>query len=139
MHIGPLGLESLQRRTPRKKMAEVAIRASGAYGERRANPRFPLRCPVQLKFDSHERAPQIVALTENVSVGGILLETPEPIPLNSQVGFVISVHTPLNTLRLKSTGRVLRWEEHPSGSGFWIAIQCKRPIRILSTAHLQLM
>jgi PilZ domain len=125
----------------RKKIAKLAVQASAAAAklEHRANLRFPLRFAVKVKFGGNDTVLKIEALTENVSAGGILLQTLEPIPRNSEVGFVIDVRNTFMSLRLKSTGRVVRRENHPSGKGFWIAIQCDRPIQILRAVPSQCM
>jgi PilZ domain len=123
----------------RKEIAKLAIKASAAKPECRANPRFPIHFPVYVQFGGNDIVRKIEALTENVSTGGILLQSLEPIPRNSEVEFVISIRNTLMSLRLKSTGRVVRREEHSSGIGFWIAIQCDRPIRILKAVRSQFM
>jgi PilZ domain-containing protein len=119
----------------RKTIITPAIKVSAAKPERRGNPRFALCCPADVKFGSNDIVHEIQAWTKNVSTGGILLESPERITPNSHVEFVINIRRSFTTLRLKSTGRVVREERLSSGKGFWIAIQCERPIRLLSTVR----
>jgi PilZ domain len=113
-----------------KTIVTPAIKVSVTKPERRGNQRFALYCPTDLKFGSNDIIHEIRVWTKNVSTGGILLESPERITPNSHVEFVINIRKNLTTLRLKSTGRVVREERLSSGRGFWIAIQCKRPIRL---------
>ena len=103
--------------------------------QERKHPRFRLNYPVQLKFGGDGELQELEAMSNNISLGGVLLQAPWPVPQNSDVEFVMTVHksgTP-GPIRLKGAGRVVRLEEHSSGRGFGIAIECKRPIyQILS-------
>ena len=116
-----------------KKVAGLANITSVTTIERRAHPRFILRCPAHVTFGGNGVRRQIEASTENVSTGGILLQSAEPIPGNSEVEFVITVRETQKPVRLKGAGEVVRLEKRPSGRrGFAIAVKCKRPIRVLS-------
>jgi PilZ domain len=99
---------------------------------KRKHPRFPLNYPVQLKF-SADGDTELEAMSNNISLGGILLQAAWPAPQNRDVEFVMTVPRTPRPIRLKGAGRVVRIEQHSSGRGFGIAIECKRPIhRILN-------
>ena len=103
--------------------------------QKRKHPRFPLNYPVQLKFGGDEELQELEAMSKNISLGGVLLQAPWPVPQNCEVEFVMTVHKSRTRrpIRLKGAGRVVRLEQYSSGRGFGIAIECKRPIyRILS-------
>jgi len=101
----------------------------------RKHPRFALRYPVHLTFGGPGALQQLDALSENISVSGILLDTTLPVPQNCGVKFVMTIQRSKKQrpMRLKGSGRVVRVEQHPSGERFGVAIQCTRPIyRMLS-------
>jgi hypothetical protein len=96
----------------------------------RKHPRFILNYPVQLKFRS-ENAPQIVGATShNISLGGVLLYASQPVPQGSKVEFLMTISQGATgeSIRLKSTGRVVRIEHDSLGTGYEVAIEWKRRI-----------
>jgi len=100
----------------------------------RKHPRFPLDYPVQLRFWGDGEQQELEALSNNISQGGVLLQSPSPVPPNCEVEFVMTIQRSKTRkpIRLKGAGRVVRLEEHRPERGFGIAIECKRPIhRIL--------
>ena len=106
------------------------INNASIRNQERKHPRFPLEYPVQLKFRDDGERQELKAMSNNISQGGVLLQTPSPVPPNCEVEFVMTIqrsktHKPI---RLKGAGRVVRLEQHLSGRRFGIAIACKRPI-----------
>jgi hypothetical protein len=99
--------------------------------QKRKHPRFPLNYPVRLKFGGDGELQELEAMSTNISLGGVLLQAPSPVPPNCEVEFVMTIQrsTSQKPVRLKGAGRVVRVEQHFSGRGFGIAIEYKRPIR----------
>ena len=95
----------------------------------RKEPRFPLRCRVRLAFSEGTEA-QLVGVTQNVSLGGVLLESPSYIPENCLVSFNIVPERGqmLGPLEFAGTGRVTRVQPDPPGTGYLIALKCAHPI-----------
>jgi hypothetical protein len=98
--------------------------------QRRKHPRFQLNYPVQLKVAGEGGFQELEAMSDNISLGGLLVQAARPVPQNCAVEFVMTVQRSgmSRPIRLKSSGRVVRVEEHSAGIGFGIAIECKRPI-----------
>lgn len=106
--------------------------------QQRKHMRFVMRYPVHLTFGGHGALHQLDALSENISVGGILLETALPVPQKSGVEFVMTIQRSQKNrpIRLKGSGQVVRVEHHPSREGFRVAIQCARAMyRMLSVVR----
>jgi PilZ domain len=105
-----------------------SVRSPNA-GPERKHPRFPLRCPVQLRFEQAGKSQEMESLSRNVSLGGVLLDAPTPLPADCAVEFVMSLPTAKRkkVIHLKGTGRVIRIEQDASGT-FGIAVQCTRPM-----------
>lgn len=95
----------------------------------RKEPRFPLRCRVRLSFSEDTEA-QLVGVTQNVSLGGVLLESPSYIPENCLVSFNIvpEREQTVTPFEFAGTGRVTRVRPDPPGSGYVIALKCAHPI-----------
>ena len=98
--------------------------------QERKYPRFKLRYPVRGKFYSGNAISEFDAVSRNVSIGGLLLETASEIPWHSAVSFTMTVQGRgvIHPIRLAGEGEVVRVE--PSGPGPWfaIALECKHPI-----------
>jgi PilZ domain len=120
-------------------MSELSFKASATQPDRRTHPRFRLHYPVHVNFSGNGIAHEIQAVTENVSTGGVLLASSELIPPKSAVEFVISVRKGLKVFGLKSAGRVVWAEQQLPEEAFRIAIQCKRPIQILTNPRSPLL
>jgi hypothetical protein len=122
---------------PSKAIAELVMRTWAGGSERRSHPRFPLHCPVLIKFRSDGVTHEIECWTENVCTSGVLLESPRLIPRNVDVQCVISLRESFPPVQLKGAGRVVREQEHsPPQERFWIALQFKRPIRMKTSARV---
>ena len=100
------------------------------YQPERQHRRFSIRYPVQVKFPSGDVLPGIHAVSNNISIGGVLLETDAPLPQHCDVSFVVTVqeHRVVGPIQIVGEGEVVRVEPHQSGSGFAIAVRCTRPI-----------
>jgi PilZ domain-containing protein len=102
--------------------------ARASHQERRFR-RFALRCPVHLLFHAGDSVSEVDAISRNLSTGGLLLESPVPLPHNSTISFVITLSgRMLRPLRLTGEGRVTRVERSPAEMDFAIAVECKLPM-----------
>ena len=91
--------------------------------------RFKLNYPVHLLFRFGEQTSEVKAVTRDVCIGGLLLESPVRIPQQSIVNFVISLQMPtLRPVELIGEGKVIRVEATTVPAGFAIALECGRPI-----------
>ncbi len=102
----------------------------------RKHRRFPAIYPVQMKVHFGRAVSELQAVTKNVSVGGLLLETLSPVPQQCLVDFIMTLHGGSLTqpIRVVGEGEVVRVEPHGPGAGFAVAIKCKREIELnLST------
>lgn len=96
------------------------------YPKERKYRRFDLRFPVSLRLPSQE----LKAITRNVSIGGLLLNTTDYIPPHTQLTFTMEVRGPASSrpVHLFGKGEVVRAETLGTGSGFAIAVECQHPI-----------
>jgi hypothetical protein len=96
----------------------------------RKYPRFKLRYPVHGKFYSGEAVSEFDAVSRNVSICGLLLETASEIPRYSPITFTMTIQGAkiIHPIRLAGEGEVVRVE--PSGPSGWfaIALVCKHSI-----------
>jgi len=97
---------------------------------KRKHRRCSVRYPVQVKSLPGDALPGIHAVSNNISIGGVLLETDAPLPQHCDVSFVVTVpeHRVVGPIQIVGEGEVVRVEPHTSGSGFAIAVRCTRPI-----------
>ena len=100
--------------------------------ERRKHRRFSLRYPVHVKFGLANS--ELEAVSNNLSLGGVLLEADSPIPQHCDVSFTMTVkkHPIVGPTQVVGEGEVVRVEALQSGAGFAIAVKCKRPISQLA-------
>jgi hypothetical protein len=98
--------------------------------ERRKHRRFNLRCPVHGTFSCGNSTSDFDAVSRNVSIGGLLMETASEIPLHSLVSFTTTVQDDMvvHPIVLGGEGGVVRLE--PAEAGVWsaIAVACTQPI-----------
>ena len=92
--------------------------------------RFSGNFPIQLKFRLGESVSELQAVTNNVGVGGFLLQAISPIPQHSRISFLMTLHggTVIRPVQVVGEGRVVRVEAHQSGAGFAVAVKCQRPM-----------
>ncbi len=98
--------------------------------EQRKHRRFSVSYPVHVKFHLEDSASELQAVTKDVSIGGLLLETASLIPQHCPVDFIMTLHGGPVTRPIQVIGEreVVRVEPHGPGAGFAIAVKCKRPI-----------
>jgi PilZ domain len=104
------------------------------YRPERKHRRFSIRYPVQIKFPFGNTVSELQAVSNNLSLGGVLLEADSPIPQHCDVSFIVTVkdHPIVGSVQVVGEGEVVRIEPRPSGAGFAIAVKCKRPISQLA-------
>jgi hypothetical protein len=87
-----------------------------------------------VKF-SGELISEVDAVSRDVSVGGLFLETPLPIAEFSSVSFVLILrgHQFDLPIELAGEGEVVRVEPIGLEAGFGIAVKCRRPINQLES------
>jgi PilZ domain len=92
--------------------------------------RFKVRYPVRLRFRSAEQISELNAVSRNVSIAGLLLETKAAIPEHSSVSFVMTLQGErfVRPVELIGEGAVVRLERSGARAGFAIAVECKNPI-----------
>jgi PilZ domain len=100
--------------------------------EQRKHRRFSVSYPVHVKFHLEDSVSELQAVTKDVSIGGLLLETRSPIPQRCPVDFIMTLHGGPVTrpIKVMGEGEVVRVEPHGPGAGFAIAIKCKRELQL---------
>jgi hypothetical protein len=100
------------------------------YQKERKHPRFDLQFPVCLSFPSGETVREIETVSENVSIGGLLLKATDQVEPRTPVSLTMDVRGPgsRRPVRLVAKGEVVRVEALGSGAGFAIAVECRQPI-----------
>jgi PilZ domain len=93
--------------------------------------RFDLHFPVTLSLLGGETARELSGVTQNVSVGGLLINLGDEAPLHSRVSVKMSVAGPKSRrpVLLHGEGRVVRVDSLGPQAGFAIAVECSRCIR----------
>jgi hypothetical protein len=99
--------------------------------------RFSLRYPVHVTFHAANCVAEFDAVSNNVSIGGLLLETACHIPPHSLVSFVMTVQggPVVRPIQLTGDGEVVRVEPRKSAAGFAVAVECKRPVTQVKNCH----
>jgi hypothetical protein len=90
--------------------------------------RFSLHYPVRVKVHSDDLITEFEAVSRNISIGGLLLETSALIPRNTSVSFVVTAGGELGrSIQFIGEGKVVRVD--PAAKAvFAIAVECQRPI-----------
>ena len=88
--------------------------------------------PVHVKFHLEDLVSELQAVTKDVSIGGLLIETASPIPQRCPVDFIMKQHGGPVTrpIQVMGEGEVVRVEPHGLDAGFAIAIKCKRELQL---------
>jgi len=109
-------------------MAELP--PTGRRSQKRRYRRLSVRYPVNLKIDLGSSVSELWAVSNNISLGGVLLEIDSAIPQHCAVSFIVTVrgHHIIGPIQITGEGEVVRVEPHASGAGFAVAVACKRPI-----------
>lgn len=107
-----------------------------SYAKARKYRRFDLQFPVSLNFQSKGKACRLEGVSNNVSIGGLLLNAGAQIPLRTQVNLIINVMKPwvARPLRLNAEGKVVR-VRRLAAKRFAIAVECKHPISNMKKHH----
>jgi PilZ domain len=94
----------------------------------RKHRRFPLECPVYVRFKTSGSPAEVETTSKNLSIGGLLLRSTAMIPEYTPVTFIICVRggKVLHPIYLTGEGEIARVEG--SGAAFVIAIKCRIPI-----------
>jgi len=110
---------------------------SSSPAQERKHRRFRLQYPVHLKAQSADLTVEFEAVSRNISICGLLLETPSMIPQHTPVSFIVTVeHSDLGrSIRFAGEGTVVRVDPKAAEGGFAIAVECQRPISQID-AHL---
>lgn len=118
-------------------MAQATKIARSVERNARRYRRFNLRYPVHVSFYYHGVESQVDTVSENVSIGGLLLASASPIPTGSAVSFVITVTGPsaLRPIVLSGGGQVVRVEGSRVRSGYSMAVHCKTPLTQFVAVH----
>jgi hypothetical protein len=92
--------------------------------------RFTLEFPVRLKFETESKVSEIEAVSKNLSVGGLLVRSALPVPHDTYVTFVLSVHgsQSVRQIHLAGEGQVVRLESSESDGTFMMAVRCNEPV-----------
>lgn len=104
------------------------------YPRERRYRRFNLQFPVSLSFASSGTVRELFAVTKNVSIGGLLVRTGDPVPPHTRVSLTMDVRgqRSIRPIRLVGDGFVVRVENLGVGDGYAIAIECTQAITELS-------
>jgi len=99
------------------------------FREKRRYRRFALRYPVHILLRSADHISEGDAVSKDVSLGGLLLETSMPMAENTTLNFVISLQDPeLPSVDLLGEGKVVRVEPYGNEGKFAVAVECANPI-----------
>jgi len=114
---------------PTEHSPEIPRHSLGSTKQRR-HRRFELQFPVCLRFPSQGTVRELQTVSENVSIGGLLLKADVAVPPRTHVSLVIEVKGPGShrPVRLAAKGEVVRVEALGAGGGFAIAVACLQPI-----------
>ena len=98
--------------------------------QERKHRRFGFQYPVRLKVHSSDLAAEFQAMSRNISIRGLLLETSAMIPRHTPVSFMVTVEgsTPGRPIHFVGKGKVVRADRKAAKQGFAIAVECARPI-----------
>jgi len=112
------------------QMRQAHPNSPARYPKERRYRRFNLQFPVSLSFPAAGRVHELFAVTKNVSIGGLLLKTGDPIPVQTQVSLRMDVRRPwsIHPVRLIGDGMVVRVENLGQRDGYAIAIECAQAI-----------
>ena len=92
--------------------------------------RFRLECPVCVKFQADSSASEVQTISQDVSIGGIMVKSASMIPEHTPVSFIISVQgeQTVHPIYLAGEGKIVRVEHSQADATFAIAVECRAPI-----------
>jgi PilZ domain len=104
--------------------------ARSSLTQKRKHRRFSLQYPVRLKLDCTDSIVEFEAVSRNISIGGLLLETSSLIPRDTPVSFIVTVRGAeiVRPIQFAGQGKVVRVDARTRQSCFAIAVECARPI-----------
>jgi hypothetical protein len=104
--------------------------------KQRRHSRFDLKFPVALSFPFQGKVRELHAVSENVSIRGLLLKTDARVPPGTAVNLTMELKGPWfqHPVRLVAKGVVVRIEALRNEDGHAIAIECQRPLVEKKTA-----
>ena len=96
----------------------------------RHHRRFELGFPVRLQFVMGSASSAIETVSKNVSLGGLLLRSALPVPQDTPVTFVLSIHgkESIRPIHLMGEGEIVRVERNEADRAFLIAVRCNTPV-----------
>jgi hypothetical protein len=98
--------------------------------QERKHRRFSLQYPVRLKVHAADSMVELDAVSRNISIGGLLLETSSMIPQHTPVSFIVTVWSDqvVRPIQFVGEGEVVRVDAKAAEEVFAIAVECSRPI-----------
>jgi PilZ domain len=98
--------------------------------QKRKFRRFNLEYLVHVRFPSGNAMAEVDAVTRNISLRGLLVESACLIPYRSPVEFSITLRGgPISrSIELTGAGKVVRVEPGKTADGFGIAVACSHPL-----------
>jgi len=98
--------------------------------EERKHRRFQLEVPVCLTFQAGNSAVEIETISQNISIGGLLVKSAVMIPVHTPVTFIMSVQVEeaVHPIYLAAEGKVVRAEKSRYAATFVIAVECRATI-----------
>jgi len=92
--------------------------------------RFNFEHVIRLRFPQGNAVAEVDAVTRNISLGGLLLESASPVPHRSPVEFTITVRggSISHPIQLIGAGEVVRVGPGGKPDRFGFAVACSRPM-----------
>lgn len=96
----------------------------------RSYRRFALAFPVRLKYQTESMTAEIETVSQNLSIGGLLVRSASPVPEHTNVSFVLSVHGrhAIRPIHLQGEGQIVRIETGEGEGTFVMAVKCNAPV-----------
>src|SRR5579884_2917579 len=115
-------------------MGESIGAARSLSRQERRYRRFKLKLPVHLLVHAEKQVSELDAVSLDVSIGGLLLDCPVPVPPHSPVDFIISFRSrSARAVELVGSGKVVRAETSRPNGNVAIAVECNTPITQIET------
>ena len=92
--------------------------------------RFELKCPVILRYSEAHTPAEIEVVSQNVSIGGLLVKSASVIPEHTPVNFIISVQADgaVQPIYLTGEGQIVRVTKTQDNGMSTLAVECQAPI-----------
>ena len=96
----------------------------------RSYRRFALAFPVRLNYQSGSTTAEIETVSQNLSIGGLLVRSAISVPQDTKVSFVVSVHgrNAVRPIHLRGEGQIVRIETGDAEGTFVLAVKCNAPV-----------